>query len=243
MNSSLSDGSDPSSLATTLFERTSRRVLATANRARQSSGSGRNSRWAAAAFRVAKSRPQVWNNSRAFASVIHPSTATRPGVWPVLLRRGDVEVLPAPAPLDDLKGIPGRAGLMDQDHGLRALFRGDLVLVRPSAVVRHRPALEDGRVELGWVFRVGHRRVVHQHDQGLAVHVEALVVVPAVLRRDHAIADEDHVRVLDLHLLRHPPGHGHEVVGERQSVTSRPRAWKAPVTCLAWKPTSGTAWR
>ena len=105
---------------------------------------------------------------------------------------------------------------MDQDRGRRPFLRGDLVLVGPAPVVRHRPALEHGRVELGRVLGVGNGRVVDQHDQGLAPNVEPLVVVPAILGGDHAVADEDDVRFLDLDLLGHPPRDGHEIVGKRQ---------------------------
>ena len=138
------------------------------------------------------------------------------GGLPRGLGPGDVEVLAAPAPPDDLERIAGRPGLVDQDRRGRALLRGDLVLVGPSAVVRHRPALEHRRVELRGILRVGDGRVVHQHQERLAPHVEALVIVPAVFRRHHAVADEDDLRAVDLDVLRHPPRDGHEVGGERQ---------------------------
>ena len=63
-------------------------------------------------------------------------------------------------------------------------------------------------------LRIRNRWVAHQHDQGLAPDVEALEVVPAVLRCDHAVTDEDDLRVLDLRLFTGPARHGHEVLGK-----------------------------
>src|SRR5262249_2246404 len=131
------------------------------------------------------------------------------------LRLNDVEVLTAPASLDYLERISGGARFVDEDRGNGALVRGDFVLVRPSPVVRHRGALEDRRVELARVFGVGNRWIVDQHDQRLSPYVEPLVVVPAVLGSDRAVADEDHVRGFDLDFLSHAARDGHEILGER----------------------------
>ena len=43
-----------------------------------------------------------------------------------------------------------------------------------------------------------HGRVVDEHEDRLALHIDALVVIPAVFRRDDAVADEDDVGVRDL---------------------------------------------
>ena len=71
---------------------------------------------------------------------------------------------------------------MHDDCASRALFRGNLELVGPTAVVRHRLAAEE-RLVL-------QRRVADEHDDDLAADIDPLVIVPVVLRRDDTIADE-----------------------------------------------------
>ncbi len=78
----------------------------------------------------------------------------------------------------------------DQDPG-GALHRADLVLVRPSPVIRHRPAAKYLLIQLAGIGRIGYRRIVYEHHERLAFHVDTLVVVPVVFRRDNAVADED----------------------------------------------------
>ena len=96
---------------------------------------------------------------------------------------------------------------MDDDRARRTLPGRLLELVGPAAVVGHRIAAEDGRV-LG-----GETRVVDQHDHRLAGRVDPFVVVPAVLRRDDAVAYEDHLGVGDRLVLHDPFGPGDEVFG------------------------------
>ncbi len=98
----------------------------------------------------------------------------------VFVRRHEIKLLFCLS-LDDAEWITGRTSLVDDQHACGALHRADLVLVRPASVVRHRAAAED----------VVARRIVHEHDERLAFHVDALVVVPVVFRRDDAVADED----------------------------------------------------
>ena len=126
---------------------------------------------------------------------------------------GDVEVLAAPAPDDDREGIARRTGLVDDERRRGPLGRGDLIFVRPAAVIGHRLPLEHRRVELLGMRRVGDGRVVDEHHDRLAADVDPLVVVPAVLRRDDAVADEDDLGVLDLDLRRRPPRDGDPVLG------------------------------
>ena len=47
---------------------------------------------------------------------------------------------------------------------------------------------------------VGHGRIVDEHHDRLAPDVHVLVVIPPVLRRDDAVADENNVGPLDSHL-------------------------------------------
>ncbi len=122
------------------------------------------------------------------------------GLW---LR--DVKVFSAPGPLHDLEGIARGSGLVHQDRRRRSLLRGNLILVRPPPVIRHRPALEYGRVQLRGVFGVHNRRIVDQHDQRLAAHIEPLVVIPAVFRSHHSVSHEHDVGFPNLDLLGHPP--------------------------------------
>src|SRR3989304_5730474 len=81
----------------------------------------------------------------------------------------------------------------------RAFLGTDLELVRPAAVVRHRPSTEGFRIELARVGRVGHRRIVDEHDEGLALHIHALVIVPLEFGRHDAVPDEHQLRVLAGH--------------------------------------------
>jgi hypothetical protein len=79
-----------------------------------------------------------------------------------------------------------------------AFLCGDLELVGPPAVVGHRLAAEDAGVErLAITARVGDRRIVHQDDDRLALHVDALEVVPLELGRFHREAGEDDLGILD----------------------------------------------
>ena len=114
----------------------------------------------------------------------------------VLVGRDQIELL-AEIALHDREGIAGRTGLVNDDHAGRALLGADLVLVGPAAVVRHRLAAERLRIELGGVVGIGHGRIVDEHHQRLALHVHALVVVPVELGRDHAVADEHQLGILD----------------------------------------------
>jgi hypothetical protein len=110
---------------------------------------------------------------------------------------------------------------VDDQRRRGALLRGDLVLVRPPAVVGHRAPLEDRVVELLRILRVGHGRIVDEHHDRLPADVDALVVVPAVLGRDDAVPDEHDVGVLhvDGGLLATAEGDGvlRELEGDRLS--------------------------
>ena len=135
---------------------------------------------------------------------------------PVRPEAGRCRSSPGSSSLDDLEGITGRLGFVHEDHGRRPFLRRDLVFISPAAVIRHRPAFKKGWIELGRVLGIGYGRVIDQHDQGLVANVHPLVVVPAVLGGDHAVAHEDDLRVHDLDLLCHPPGNRHEIVGKTQ---------------------------
>src|SRR3546814_11219070 len=72
----------------------------------------------------------------------------------------------------------GRAGrVVDDDRGLRALARGFLELVGPAPVIGHALAFEQALV--AGVAAGG----VDQDDDGLALHVDAGVVVPVPMGR------------------------------------------------------------
>ena len=90
--------------------------------------------------------------------------------------------------LHDLERIAGGGRGVDDDGAGRALPRGALVLVGPAAVVEPALAGEEGVVPV---------RIVVEHEQDLALEIDPLEVVPAVLRRLDAVADEDHLGVLD----------------------------------------------
>ncbi len=74
------------------------------------------------------------------------------------------------------------------------MARGFLVFVGPATVVRHRAATEEARAG----FKI---RIVDEHDGDLAVHVDALVIVPLAFGRGDAVAEEHERGILDLHAI------------------------------------------
>ena len=117
------------------------------------------------------------------------------------IERTDLKVFPAPRAHHDAEGIGGRTSLVDDETGGGPLGGGDLVFVGPAAVVGHGSPAKNLRVELAG-RGIENRRIVDEHDDGLAAHVHALVIIPPKFRRDDAVAHENHVGVLRLH-----PGH------------------------------------
>ena len=107
------------------------------------------------------------------------------------------EVFACPTVDDDFIRIRGRFGFMHDDGGRGAEFRRHFVFVGPAPVIGHALALEHRRIELSRIVGVWDRRIVDQHHQRLAPQIGTFVVVPAKLRRDDAITDEDHLRVID----------------------------------------------
>ena len=81
---------------------------------------------------------------------------------------------------------------MDDDGARRTLFGGFLIFIGPAAVIGHGLAVEGAFERLGPVIGV-----VDQDDRGLARHVHAFIVVPALLGRIDAVADEDQLAVLE----------------------------------------------
>jgi hypothetical protein len=69
-----------------------------------------------------------------------------------------------------------------------------LVLVCPAAVVRHGTPAEFTRLR----FEV---RIVHEHDAELSLHVHALVVIPIAFRGGHAVPEEHHGHIAELHSI------------------------------------------
>ena len=124
----------------------------------------------------------------------------------------DDEIFLRPARTHHRVGIPGRAGFVDDDRGGSPPLGGDLVLVGPASVVRHRLALEHRLVQPGRIVRVRHGRVADEHQDRLAAHVHVLVVVPAVLGRDHPVADEHDLRIVHADLRHEARGGGDEIV-------------------------------
>ena len=95
----------------------------------------------------------------------------------------------------------------------RAQLRGDLVLVGPAAVVGHGRPAED--VVEGWV--------IDQEEQDLAAHVGVPEVVPVVLRRPRAVADEDELGVRHLDLVDDVLRRGDVVYGRLERPALAPR--------------------
>ena len=122
----------------------------------------------------------------------------------------DVELGDGVGVLHRRPAVGGGRGLVHDQHAERALARGLLVLVGPAAVVGHRAAAETARPAGGlWRFEVG---VVDQHHSDLAVQVHALEIVPAALRRPHAVADEDERCMGHRHMVDREQGLDHGLV-------------------------------
>lgn len=94
-----------------------------------------------------------------------------------------------PAVLDHAPAVRRARRRMNQQHAGGALALGFLEFVSPAAIVRQALAVETVRL-LG-----GRLRIVDHHDQDLAFEVGALVVVPLLVLRGDAVADEHQVRV------------------------------------------------
>ena len=86
---------------------------------------------------------------------------------------------------------------MDDQDARRAAPRALLELVRPAAVVGHRLAVEQRRVELRRIGRARNLRIVDEHQDRLALDVDVLEVVPVEFGSRDAVAGEDQLRVLD----------------------------------------------
>ncbi len=125
----------------------------------------------------------------------------------VLVGADQIELRPRPGIGHRLPAVSGRAFLVNDQGGSGALARRFLVFVGPAAVIGHRLAGEQGRIP-GLIAGI-----VDQDDHRLAAHVEPLVVVPAVFRRDNAVADKDHVALRDLLVFADPLGPHHHVLG------------------------------
>ena len=133
------------------------------------------------------------------------------GLGQILVGRDEAEPLAAES-LDDVERIARAVGLVNDDGRGRAQFSRLVVLVSPAAVVRHGAAAEDLWIERLGIRRVGNRRVVDEHDDRLALYVDAFVVVPLELGRLHAVADEDDVGVVERDGVGHLPAERHELV-------------------------------
>ena len=96
-------------------------------------------------------------------------------------------------------------------------------------------------VELVGVRWIGHRRIVDQHDQRLALDVDVLVVVPVVLGRDDAVADEDQLGIGDARRRRDVLGPGDDVVFPLQRLLLPPFL-NTSGAGFGVMPTSGTFW-
>jgi hypothetical protein len=114
----------------------------------------------------------------------------------VLVRRHQIELFSQVA-LHDLEGVAGGTGLVDDQDPRGAAARAFLELVGPAAVVGHRLAGEGLGIEFRRVGGIGHLRIVDQHNDRLALDVDALEVVPVELGRGDAVAGEDHVGAAD----------------------------------------------
>ena len=147
------------------------------------SGTGLKLRLFAAATSLSRSWPPAFTRRRA-AVLGGPALELDAR----LALGGQLELLAAPGGLHHLPRIAGRRRGVHDDHAGRAMARGAFVLVGPAAVVQARLAREQLRIPV---------RIVVEHHQDLALDVHALEVVPLVLGRLDAVADEHQLGVLD----------------------------------------------
>src|ERR1039458_8981885 len=98
---------------------------------------------------------------------------------------GQVRLLIAPRVMHHLPAVAREVGTVDDQRAERPLAGRFLELVGPAPVIG-----QGLRVEEFWILR---RRFVDEYQNDLALDVDAFVVVPAVLRRLDAVADEEEI--------------------------------------------------
>src|SRR5439155_4526119 len=114
------------------------------------------------------------------------------------------------------EGVARGPCLVDDEDAGGLLSHSDLVLVGPAPVIGHRSPAENGGVERGGGLRVGHRGIVHQHDQRLTRDVGPLVIVPLKLRGLDSVPNEDQLRAIQASLVR-------DMFGPRDEIVSKPK--------------------
>ncbi len=102
----------------------------------------------------------------------------------IRVRSRSVELRPGPAARHRVPAVAANPGVVDQQNPGGALPGGFLELVGHGPVVGHGIALEQPRVLAGIA------RIADQHQHRLAANVDLGVVIPLVLRRHDAVADE-----------------------------------------------------
>ena len=151
-------------------------------------------------FSASKSLPAAWKICLRLLQG-EPGLDGHPALPALPSGEEQVEILAAPTPgHDHCVGIARRAGFMDDQAGRGGpLLGGGLVLVGPPAVIGHGPAAWN---RAGSSFEgsagSGTAGSLISMTTVLPLDVDPLVVVPAVFRGDHPIADEDDVGVVDL---------------------------------------------
>ena len=102
-----------------------------------------------------------------------------------------------------IPAISGRIGFVHNQRHRCALTRCLFKLVGPAAVIGHGFASEK------FCIAGGKARVIDKHHHSLAFDVDIFIVVPAIFRRDDAVADKYQFAVFHFNLRLHPrrPGH------------------------------------
>src|SRR5579872_1759377 len=99
----------------------------------------------------------------------------------------DLGILLAPGAFDGVPAVAGRwGGVKDQDR-TRAMAGCFFVFVGPAPIIGERLASKEFRIVGGWFIR-------EEHDY-LALHVDALIVVPVKFGGHNAVADENGISV------------------------------------------------
>ena len=119
-------------------------------------------------------------------------------------------MLGAPTIAHDFPWVSSSIGLVHDQAAGRAQFGCFFEFIGPASVVRHGLSAKGFGIELARILRIGHRRIVDQHNQDFPAHVHAFEVIPLKFGRLHPVTGKDHAGI-DCALVRHALRPGDEV--------------------------------
>jgi len=123
--------------------------------------------------------------SKNFRRCIFLDPAVQFGLVRTAIDRLGVKLLASPARFHHIPAIGCRIRIVDDERRRSTLPGRFLIFIGPAAIIGHRPATKITLQAFG--TEIG---IVHQYDDGLALHIDAGIVVPAPLGRVDAIANK-----------------------------------------------------